>query len=277
VNGKSYAILRSGILDHLLAGRLGFFELGLYTAIHLQADFKSGIWIGSAPRLLACAPRGASLRRVQAGLDTLHKIRFVRPFHVRGKRGNYVVLIDKYDVRTGAQRGKRLNAWKSASWESPCYEVRTETDADGFTDACAEDAPYQESVVKSQEESKAKGAPETGAPVAQAAPRPSPSFAFAGSHLRITERQDRILGEAFPWVARPAEYRKADSWLEAHPDRRPKNHAKFAHNWFAKIPAPSSANGGRHGPSVGNRKSPGAVAAGPSKYAGLEPHATAAE
>jgi hypothetical protein len=88
-----------------------------------------------------------------------------------------------------------------------------------------------------------EGAPEDGAPLARAKPQPSPS-AFPGTHLKVSERQDRMLAEAFPWVDRQAEYRKADSWLEANPDRRPKHTARFLHNWFSKIPSPSDGKGG---------------------------------
>lgn len=70
-------------------------------------------------------------------------------------------------------------------------------------------------------------------------------FAFSGVHLRITERQDTLLAEAFPWVDRSTEYRKMDSWLEGNLERRPKKHARFAHNWMAKIPAPSGPSDGK--------------------------------
>lgn len=75
---------------------------------------------------------------------------------------------------------------------------------------------------------------------AQAANQPSPC-AFPGTHLKVSQQQDHMLGEAFPWVDRQHEYRKADSWLEANPPRRPKNSSRFLHNWFSKVPAPSSA------------------------------------
>lgn len=91
-----------------------------------------------------------------------------------------------------------------------------------------------------------EGAPESGALMAQAKPRPSP-FVFAGRHVQVTIRQDGALADAFPWVDRQAEFRKADSWCEANPSRRPKNCSRFLHSWFAKIPAPSSgAGGGNH-------------------------------
>lgn len=77
--------------------------------------------------------------------------------------------------------------------------------------------------------------------MAPAEPRPSP-LAFVGTHFQISERQDRILGDAFPWVDRQAEYRRADSWAEASPGRRPKKVSRFMHNWFSKIQAPPRAD-----------------------------------
>jgi Helix-turn-helix domain len=90
---------------------------------------------------------------------------------------------------------------------------------------------------------------------AQAKRRPSPCV-FTGSHFVVSGRQDHLLAEAFPWIERPAEYRKADSWLEANPERRPKSANRFLHNWFSRIPAPQSgANGGtyEHGRSKTER------------------------
>jgi hypothetical protein len=99
--------------------------------------------------------------------------------------------------------------------------------------------PVPGQVLELELERGKEGAPENGAPAAQAIPQPSPS-AFTGTHLSVTDKQDRLMGEAFPWVDRQAEYRKVDSWLEANPSRRPKKASRFLHNWFAKIPAPSN-------------------------------------
>ncbi len=68
-------------------------------------------------------------------------------------------------------------------------------------------------------------------------------LAYRGVRLAITARQDALLAAAFPWVERPAEYRKMESWLEANPLRRPRSASRFVHNWFAKIEAPSSSSG----------------------------------
>lgn len=85
-----------------------------------------------------------------------------------------------------------------------------------------------------------------GALVARAKPCPSLSTisAFVGSHFTISENQDHLLAAAFPWVDRLAEYRKADSWLEANSSRRRKNTNPFIHNWFSRIKEPLT--GGAH-------------------------------
>lgn len=135
--------IRRGLEEHIVNGNVGLFEAGVYLTIHLQANFQSGLWIGSAARLLATAPRGATLRAVQRALNRLSKIKFIRVFHRHGVRGNYRVLIDKYEP-FGALKGKRLNAWKSESWQKPFYEPCALSDAVTDADGVGEDAPILE-------------------------------------------------------------------------------------------------------------------------------------
>jgi len=67
---------------------------------------------------------------------------------------------------------------------------------------------------------------------------------FTGQHLNVAQRQDALLGAAFPWIDRQNEYRKIDSWLEANPERRPKKASRFLHNWFQRC---KPNEGGRNG------------------------------
>jgi len=127
---NGFVKIRRGLEPHLLSGRLGLIELGTYLLIHLQADFETGVWIGSAPRLLAAAPRGSNLRDIQRAIQRLAKIGFIRAFQLRGQRGNYRVLINKYEPEFGALRGKRLNAVASTSWQAPVYEACADDDAE---------------------------------------------------------------------------------------------------------------------------------------------------
>jgi len=68
----------------------------------------------------------------------------------------------------------------------------------------------------------------------------SHALAFSGTHLSVTQQQDASLAEAFPWVDRQAEYRKADAWMEANPTKRPKSQGKFTYNWICKIDPPTN-------------------------------------
>jgi hypothetical protein len=162
-----FAIIRSGILDYALRGEISLLDAGVYLTIHLQTNFSTGIWWGSASRVLAAAPRGIILRDVQRSIQTLTGCLFLRPFHEHGARGNYPVLLHKYDVRIGALRGKRLNAWKSDSWRNPVYEVCADDVAETVADDVTADAPYQYSVPRNQESGKSNGA---------GAPRTPPPF-----------------------------------------------------------------------------------------------------
>ena len=113
--------------------RLSLCEFGIYAVIHIQADYRTGIWRGSAARILATAPRGASLRQIQRAIKHLEDLRYLKSFRVQGARGNTPYVIDKFTVRSGALKGYRLNAAKSESWQRPFYEfvaeVVTEDDA----------------------------------------------------------------------------------------------------------------------------------------------------
>jgi len=140
VSKERYVPIRPGIMEHLLRGDISALEFGVYVIIHLQADFSTGIWRGSAPRILNSAPRGSDLRKVQRAIEHLAEIGLLKPFTVQGKRGNYPVLINKFTVRSGALIGMRLNAYKSNSWEHPVYELCADSDAESD----AQDAPSQE-------------------------------------------------------------------------------------------------------------------------------------
>src|SRR5262249_3746607 len=104
-------------------------EFGIYALIHVQADYRTGIWRGSAPRIVATAPRGASLRQVQRALEHLEELGYLKSFRLHGTRGNTPYLIDKFTVRSGALKGQRLNAAKTESWQHPVYEFVAEADA----------------------------------------------------------------------------------------------------------------------------------------------------
>src|SRR6516164_5933221 len=102
---ERYIPVRPGIEEHLIRGRLGFFEFGIYIVIHLQADYRTGIWHGSALRLLATCSRGSTLRKVQRALERMEKLGYLKCFRRQGERGNTGYLINKFTIRSGALTG----------------------------------------------------------------------------------------------------------------------------------------------------------------------------
>jgi hypothetical protein len=174
-----FIVLRD-IQDHAISGDLSLFELGVYSVIHFQTDFSSGVWMGSAARVHATAPRGSSLRDVQRAMEHLEELRFLRSFRIHGQRGNAPYLVHKYEPLTGALKGKRLNAFASDDWRHPVYESCTLTNAerDALTDALGD--TY--SVFSTQ---KAEGSTKTSAPKpASPDPRFRPFFDFAYESYR---------------------------------------------------------------------------------------------
>jgi hypothetical protein len=171
---RGFIQIRRGLQDHLFSGTLSTFDLGVYLILHLQADFGTGIWLGSAPRLMATAPRGTSLRNMQRALLRLAEIGFIKTFHKRGVRGNYRVLINKYEPRSGALTGMRLNAEKTLDWRrpvfEPCGEAVAENGDEDDAETDTEAAPYLEEEVEQQQEENQKigsTSPASQAPTSQ--------------------------------------------------------------------------------------------------------------
>ena len=280
---SAFCILRGGVLDHLITGRLGFFELGLYVIVHLQADFRTGIWWGSAPKLHASAPAGTSLREVQRGLQRLAKIGFLRPFHKHGARGNYPVLINKYDIKVGALKGKRLNAWESESWKNPRYAICTQSNAEPVTVPVAEAAPIQDSVDRTHEKekqqpSKTAQAPSEKAdtlasllrqrilennPAAKITDNQKAKWAREADLMMLCDRRTEAqIRELIEWS------QKDSFWLSNILSMR-KLREKFD-----QLTLKMRSNGGGNGTNVGNHRGSGAVSAPSTKYSSRKPDFT---
>jgi hypothetical protein len=209
--------LRRGILEHLEQGRLSGNEFLAYVLMILRADSKTGIWFGGALALSAFSGgflSGRTARRVLEGLETKG---YIKRFSEPGRRGNYPVLINFYEVTQGARSGHRLNAEQTTDWRHPVYEG-------GASKRRGDDLL---STIDKDNNKKTLGA--------EQAPLIPERLIFDGHHLKISERQDGILAAAFPGVDRQAEYRKMDSWLEANPQRRTKKRKTTGHWWFQRI------------------------------------------
>jgi len=228
---------RRGILEHIEAGTIDLLESGIHDYLSLKANLLIGspcsIPVGvvfiSAPAIHPYY-RKVSERTIQRCLQHLESIGWLKLFNTQGKRGNYPVLLCRASVHDVSGNEYRINGAKTMDWREPVYESVGDVSV-----SCPEFvggvSGYREKSIESREKKEKKEAP---------AP---PSLSFSGQHFSVTQRQDALLGEAFTWIDRPAEYRKADSWLEANPERRPKKASRFLHKWFSRIPAKGGTNG----------------------------------
>lgn len=159
-NAEGFIKIRRGLLKHLELGRLTAHDLGLYLAILLQANYRTGLWVGSAAKLFAIFPKENTLRRTQRSLERIEKIGFIKRFRVPGRKHNYPVLINKFECTKGVLTGYRLNAEVSTDYRHPVYDHVTE-----LTLSChgadAELTPIQE-VRSKKEEEEVRGERKTG-------------------------------------------------------------------------------------------------------------------
>jgi hypothetical protein len=171
--------IRPGIEEHLVRGAMSLCEFGIYALIHIQADYRTGIWRGSAPRILATAPRGASLRQVQRALEHFEEMGYLKSFRVHGARGNTPYLIDKFTVRSGALKGYRVNAVKSESWQRPFYELVAEVVTEDDAVPVAESVAEHDALSRSKKKEVRKKKNPAAKPAPPADPRYGPFLEFA--------------------------------------------------------------------------------------------------
>ena len=229
---NGFAPIRRGLWEHLRDGRMSPFEALAFIYICSQADTRSGVWKGSAKSL--AGELGMKERTARDILEKMEHGDYIRRFAVPGLHSCYPILVHKFPITQGEHNGEQLNALESKSPADLAY-FACEQDGEQSVEHGVEHSAAQRRIENREKrmEKKKEGA--------QAAP----SLSFSGQHFSVTEKQDAMLGEAFPWIDRPAEYRKADSWLEANPERRPKKANRFLHNWFSRITQPKEGSNGK--------------------------------
>ena len=262
---EGYVQIRRGILEHIRSGWLSHDEALAYLVMIAEANPETGIWVGSARMLAAhCLYSDRKARKL---LESLAEKKYLNRFATAGARGNYPVLIDKFEVARGPKKGMTLNAVWSTSWDTPLYEKSRFDEVEGGEQAGDEvastfDEPIAEKSTSCGEQPKKlgeQGGEQGGEQVASGPIRNARKrnktiqdkkescglaatiaarLVFAGQKLRIRVAEDQALGQAFGWVDRQAEYRRMDAWLVANPARPKKNHAKFALNWLRNCKRP---------------------------------------
>jgi len=219
--------LRRGLWEHVRDGRMSATAALAFVYICSQADTRTGIWKGSAKSL--SGELGIAERTARDVLEKMEHGDYIRRFARPGRHACYPILVHKFLITQGEHNGEQLNASESKSAADLAYFSREQSvELDGEHGAAQRSSENRNKRMEKKKETPAA---------------PSPSF--SGQHFSVTLNQDALLGQAFPWIDRPSEYRRADSWLEANPERRPKKANRFLHNWFSRISQPKEGANGR--------------------------------
>jgi hypothetical protein len=119
---NNFTSIRNGLREHIAAGKLGPYDLGIYCFLHLSADWATGIYHGCAltiafqfgdPRQKTC---------IQQSIRRLRDRGYINFRRGDGARGAYPILINKYEPTVGKLSGTRLNAWQHGELVQPEYE-----------------------------------------------------------------------------------------------------------------------------------------------------------
>lgn len=217
---SGFVPLRRGLLDHMIQGKMSPLELGIYVAILLKADHRTGVWWGSAASLGFIYP-GIDRRYAQKCLFRLEENGYIKRFRSEGKRGNYPMLVNRFV----ATDGRRTNAEETIDWRdvklTTGAERETERETEQVTERVTERTPIQEVIIENKENTTAAGA------------------SFAAKGITISSEQDAKFSAAFPGVDLMVEYRKMEAWISANPSRAPKkNFGAFAYKWLNGIRRP---------------------------------------
>jgi len=228
---NGFAPIRRGLWEHIRDGRMSHLEALAFVYVCSQADTRTGIWKGCAKSL--AGELGLKERTARDVLEKMEHGDYIRRFAVPGLHSCYPILVHKFPITQGEHNGEQLNALESKSPAELSYVPREQDGEQSVEHGVEHSAAQRRKENREGRQEKKKEAP--------AAPSPS----FSGLHFSVTTKQDALLGEGFPWIDRPAEYRKADSWLEANPERRPRKTNRFLYNWFSRITQPKGGANGK--------------------------------
>lgn len=234
---------RRGILEHLEAGAISLLDLAVHDYLNLKANLvigngssiPAGVCITSATAIHSICPTQISERAIQRSLEHLTEIGWIRRWNVRGKRGNYPVLVCRASVHDLSGKEYRVNGEETTDWRSPKYEPV------GDVSALSEVADAKLSGVRevrreSREKETTKSQGDATKPVA-----PPPQIALVislplndGSEYPITEKQVSEWRSLYPAVDVMQALRSMRGWLqENRANRKTKSGiGKFVVAWL---------------------------------------------
>ncbi len=141
MSAKGFVAIRRAILEHIELRKLSLTEYAALLTIMLLADKATGVWHGCSLALAARFGDG-SLRKqtAQDALRSLESAGYIRRFRIHGARGNYPILVHKYEISIGPLKGRLTNAVATMDWQHPACCAATDEGSDMATDSLSDRA-----------------------------------------------------------------------------------------------------------------------------------------
>lgn len=114
-------------LEHLEAGTIGLLDLAIHDYLNLKANLiigtscstPPGVCFSSAVAIHALCPTEISERTVRRSLEHLERIGWIKRWPIRGKRGNYPILVCRASVHDLSGVEYRVNGLETTNWRNP--------------------------------------------------------------------------------------------------------------------------------------------------------------
>jgi hypothetical protein len=122
MSATGFTKIRNGIDEHLRSETISLYEAAVLMQMTRQADYETGLWIGSANRLFTDAPRYNSVRKARAALRHLKCIGWIKGWKKYDGKATTHYVINKFEATSGRHKGEWLNAEKTVNWRKPVFE-----------------------------------------------------------------------------------------------------------------------------------------------------------
>ncbi len=113
---------RRGILEHLDTGSISLLDLAVHDFLCLTADYRTGVAWSSSEKIHALCPAEINSRAIRRSLAKMEGLGWLKRFCVRGRRGNYAVVIARYFVRDASGSWMSVNAERTTDWRNVQFD-----------------------------------------------------------------------------------------------------------------------------------------------------------
>lgn len=121
-NQEGFAKIRNGIREHIKQGKLTPQDLGVYLYLHLECNWTTGIYHGTALGIAFGFDNPRLKTNIQQSLARLRQSGFINFRKGDGTHKGYDILIHKFEPQGGKLKDQRLDAWKHGDKVIPAYE-----------------------------------------------------------------------------------------------------------------------------------------------------------